>query len=212
MHKLTTPLALVAMAAALASVSPALAQNNSVPKTGIDCKLPVNATNPACLPTKGGRHDTHRGGQTGSGSNSHNGSANDQQSPGNASDSSHVGPLSNNHDSGGNNNNNHSNSNNNDHNFNGGPNHGPQNGSFNWSRHDRDQFHQRFRGFNFGFFGVPNFSIHIGTAVPRSFNLRPVPRAIYRDYPWFRGYLFFVTRGGDIVIVSPRSHRIVGII
>jgi len=89
---------------------------------------------------------------------------------------------------------------------------GPKSGSFNWSRHDRDQFHQRFHGFNFGSFATPNFSIHLGVNVPHSYKLRFVPRSIYKYYPWFRGYLYFVTRGGDFVIVSPRSYRIVAVL
>jgi hypothetical protein len=207
MHKLILPLTFATMAAALISVSPALAQNhpNRNPPMGIDCSLPENANNPACLPANGKSND-HRdrdhGHSNDNDNNNSSGSGGNAGSGNSSNDNSHQGD----------NNNDHHGDNNDHHDNNGGMDHGPQNGSFNWSRHDRDHFHQQFHGFNFGFFGVPNFSIHIGTAVPRSFDLRPVPRSIYRDYPWFRGYLFFVTRGGDIVIVSPRSHRIVGII
>ena len=85
--------------------------------------------------------------------------------------------------------------------------------SFNFSSGDRNQFHQRFRGFNFGSFGTPNFSISIGGRVPHSYSsLKPVPRSIYRYYPQFRGYLFFEGRHGDIVIVSPKTYRIVTVI
>jgi hypothetical protein len=74
-------------------------------------------------------------------------------------------------------------------------------------------FHQRFGGFNFGFFGTPTFSINIGTTVPHSYHsLRPVPRSVYKYYPQYRGYLFFIGRHGDFVIVSPRSHRIVAVL
>ena len=91
---------------------------------------------------------------------------------------------------------------------------GPTPGSWNWSPQNRTQFHQRFRGFNFGTFGTPNFSLSIGIGVPGSYfhYLRPVPSSIYRAYPWFRGYLYFVGRGGEFVIVSPRSHKIVAVI
>jgi hypothetical protein len=91
---------------------------------------------------------------------------------------------------------------------------GPGPNGFNFSQHDRDQFHRRFGpNFNFGFsFGLPSFSIQLGTVVPRAYGLRPVPRAIYRYYPQFRGYLFFTTRHGSVVIVSPRSHRIVAVL
>ena len=33
-----------------------------------------------------------------------------------------------------------------------------------------------------------------------------------RYYPQFRGYLYFVDADGDVVIVSPRSHRIIAIL
>ena len=42
--------------------------------------------------------------------------------------------------------------------------------------------------------------------------VRPVPRSVYKYYPQYRGYLFFVGRHGDFVIVSPRSHRIVAVL
>ena len=86
------------------------------------------------------------------------------------------------------------------------------NGFFNFSPRQHDDFHQRFRSFNFGFFPLPGFSITLGTPVPHHYGLRRVPYGIYHYYPQFRGYLFFVTRNGDIVIVSPRSYRIVAIL
>ena len=84
--------------------------------------------------------------------------------------------------------------------------------NWNFSTHDRDQFHQRFRSFNFGFFPAPGFSIRLGIAVPHNYQLRPVPRSIYRYYPQFRGYLYFVGRNGNFVIVNPRTYRIVAIL
>ena len=93
----------------------------------------------------------------------------------------------------------------------GGPNDHRQ-GGFTFSSRDRNQFHQSF-GFSFGGFATPGFSINVGVAVPHSYNdLRPVPRKVYRAYPQFRGYLYFVSRRGDFVIVSPRSHRVVAVI
>ena len=93
---------------------------------------------------------------------------------------------------------------------NGGP--PPPPNGFNFSRRDRDTFHQRFHGFNFGVFAAPGFSITLGVHVPHSYTLKHVPRSIYRYYPQFRGYLFFVARNGNIVIVSPRSYRIVAVL
>ena len=74
-------------------------------------------------------------------------------------------------------------------------------------------FHSKFGSINFGFFGAPNFSITIGGHVPHSYNsLKPVPRSIYKWYPQYRGYLFFVGKHGNIVIVSPKTYRIVAVI
>lgn len=83
---------------------------------------------------------------------------------------------------------------------------------FSFSSGDRDRFHQRFRGFDFGSFSTPTFSITIGGHVPHNYGLRHVPRSIYAYYPQFRGYLFFVGRHGDLVIVSPTNYRIVAVI
>jgi len=64
-----------------------------------------------------------------------------------------------------------------------------------------------------GTFAAPGFTVRVGVAVPHSYrDLRPVPRKIYRAYPQFRGYYYFVSNRGDFVIVSPRSHRVVAVI
>ena len=75
-----------------------------------------------------------------------------------------------------------------------------------------DQFRQLFNGFSAGMFARPFFDVRPGVTIPHSYRLRPVPRSIYRDYPEYYGYLFFIDRDGSIVIVSPRSHRIVDIL
>ncbi|MBI2715053.1 MAG: DUF1236 domain-containing protein [Rhizobiales bacterium] len=56
-----------------------------------------------------------------------------------------------------------------------------------------------------------NFSIAVGTAVPRTVTLHPVPAAIVEIIPQYRGYDFFVVRD-EIVIVEPSSHTIVDVI
>ena len=94
---------------------------------------------------------------------------------------------------------------------------GPRQGTFNFNQQDRNFFHQHFRGFNFGnfgFFGAPTFSITIGSNIPFRYHshLRRVPANIYRYYPWFRGYFFFVDARGDFVIVNPRNFRIVAVL
>ena len=56
-----------------------------------------------------------------------------------------------------------------------------------------------------------NFSLSVGTAVPTSVTLHPVPAAIVDIIPQYRGYDYFVVRD-EVVIVEPRSHKIVDVI
>ena len=58
----------------------------------------------------------------------------------------------------------------------------------------------------------PEFSVRIGTVVPRHFALRPLPAPLLKIVPRYRGYLFFVLPDGRIAIVQPRTLRIVAII
>ena len=210
MHKLSK-IALLAVAGGLAVMTPALAAPPMGGPRGpqIDCSLPENAANPFCL--NAGGDNRHRNNPNGNGNGGQGGNGagpnDDNNGPGGGPPPGGSGPGDHGNGPGGN-----------------GPGNGPGPGAggngpgfpggFNFSQHDRDQFHRRFGpGFNFGFnFGTPSFSIQLGTPVPRSYGLKPVPRSIYRYYPQFRGYLFFQTRRGSIVIVSPRSHRIVAVL
>jgi len=56
-----------------------------------------------------------------------------------------------------------------------------------------------------------NFSISVGTAVPGSVSLRPVPRTIVSIVPQYEGYNYFLVRD-EVVIVEPRTHKIVDVI
>ncbi len=56
-----------------------------------------------------------------------------------------------------------------------------------------------------------NFSISVGTVVPRTVTLRPLPTTVVEIVPQYRGYDFFVVRE-EIVIVEPRTHEIVDVI
>lgn len=56
-----------------------------------------------------------------------------------------------------------------------------------------------------------NFSVSIGVAVPASVRFYPVTPAIVEIYPEYRGYEFVLVED-DIVIVEPRSRKIVRII
>jgi hypothetical protein len=74
---------------------------------------------------------------------------------------------------------------------------------------------QSFRhSFRFPQFAPPSFSVRPNIVVPRSYHrrLRPLPPQFFGYYPMYRGYLFFVTPGGQIVIVSPRTFRIIAIL
>jgi hypothetical protein len=56
-----------------------------------------------------------------------------------------------------------------------------------------------------------DFSVSVGVAVPRTVDLRPVPTTIVDIVPQYRGYDFFVVRD-EVVIVAPRTHKIVDVI
>jgi hypothetical protein len=188
MTKFTTGLTLLALTAALAVATPAVAAPSMGMQFGnggherVNCRLPQNANDPACMMPAGQPQQQPQGGGGGQGNWNHDGNG------GNGGQANAGGQPGM-----------------------GGPNDHRQ-GGFTFSSRDRNQFHQSF-GFSFGGFATPGFSINVGVAVPHSYNdLRPVPRKVYRAYPQFRGYLYFVSRRGDFVIVSPRSHRVVAVI
>ena len=56
-----------------------------------------------------------------------------------------------------------------------------------------------------------NFSVSVGTVVPRTLELRPVPTRIVEIVPQYRGYDFVLVRD-EVVIVEPRTHKIVDVI
>jgi hypothetical protein len=56
-----------------------------------------------------------------------------------------------------------------------------------------------------------NFSVSVGTVIPTSVTLRPVPTTVISIIPQYRGYEFFVVRD-QYVIVEPRTHKIVDVI
>jgi len=56
-----------------------------------------------------------------------------------------------------------------------------------------------------------NFTINVGTAVPRSMNLAPLPGSVLTLVPAYRGYLYIVV-GNDLLIVHPRTYEIVAVI
>ena len=68
-----------------------------------------------------------------------------------------------------------------------------------------------FRGSNVPRVTNINFSINVGTVVPRTVKLVAVPRVIVDIHPEWRGFLYFVYED-EIIIVDSRSHKIVAIL
>jgi hypothetical protein len=56
-----------------------------------------------------------------------------------------------------------------------------------------------------------NFSLSVGTAVPRDIRLQPLPADVVQIVPQYRGYNFFVVRD-EVVIVEPSSSKIVTVL
>ena len=56
-----------------------------------------------------------------------------------------------------------------------------------------------------------NFSISVGTRVPRDVSFRPLPTEIVSIYPDWRGYEFILVRD-QIIVVDPRTFEIVAIL
>ncbi|MBA2397757.1 MAG: DUF1236 domain-containing protein [Bradyrhizobium sp.] len=56
-----------------------------------------------------------------------------------------------------------------------------------------------------------NFSLSVGTAVPRDVRLQTVPAEVVNVVPQYRGYSFFVVRD-EIVIVEPSTYQIVTVL
>jgi hypothetical protein len=56
-----------------------------------------------------------------------------------------------------------------------------------------------------------NFSISVGTRVPRDVRFHPLPTEIITVYPDWRGYQFFLVND-EIIVVNPRTLEIVAVI
>ena len=56
-----------------------------------------------------------------------------------------------------------------------------------------------------------NFSISVGTRVPRSVHFHPLPTEIVTVYPDWRGYEFFLVRD-EIIVVNPQTFEIVAVL
>ena len=56
-----------------------------------------------------------------------------------------------------------------------------------------------------------NFSLNVGTVVPRTVRIVEVPPTLVRIYPQWRGHMYFVV-GDQIIIVERSTLRIVAVI
>ena len=56
-----------------------------------------------------------------------------------------------------------------------------------------------------------NFDIRVGTVVPRTVRVAPVPLTLVEIEPTWRGYMYFVY-ADEIIIVEPRTLRIVAVL
>jgi hypothetical protein len=56
-----------------------------------------------------------------------------------------------------------------------------------------------------------NFSISVGTRIPRTVHLHPLPAPVIALYPAWRGYEFILV-GDEIVVIDPRTLAIVAVI
>ncbi len=56
-----------------------------------------------------------------------------------------------------------------------------------------------------------NFSISVGTRVPRDVHFHPLPAEIITVYPDWRGYEFFLVNS-EIIVVNPRTLEIVAVL
>jgi hypothetical protein len=56
-----------------------------------------------------------------------------------------------------------------------------------------------------------NFSLSVGTAVPRDVRLQPLPAEVVEVVPQYRGYNFVLVKD-EIVIVEPSSYQIVAVV
>jgi hypothetical protein len=56
-----------------------------------------------------------------------------------------------------------------------------------------------------------NFSVNVGTVVPRTVHFYPLPVEVVEVYPQWRGYSYILV-GNQIVIIEPSTYEIVEII
>ncbi|MFG5120692.1 DUF1236 domain-containing protein [Methylorubrum sp. POS3] len=75
----------------------------------------------------------------------------------------------------------------------------------------RTEFRQSITSTNVRSVSNVNFSLNVGTAIPRSVSLHPLPPTILTLVPAYRGFQFILVRD-DIVIIDPDTYEIVDVI
>jgi len=75
----------------------------------------------------------------------------------------------------------------------------------------RERLHSAFARLDLKPLSRVDFSLSVGAVIPTHVHLRPLPTTIVEIVPQYRGYDFFVVQD-EIVIVQPRSHKIVDVI
>ncbi len=58
---------------------------------------------------------------------------------------------------------------------------------------------------------ILNVSVSVGTRIPTSVHVYPLPVEVIAVYPDWRGYDYILV-GDQIVIINPRTHEIVAIV
>lgn len=85
------------------------------------------------------------------------------------------------------------------------------NASININDQQRTQVTQSISRLNVQPLNNVNFSLTVGTAVPRDIHLQTLPADVVEVVPQYRGYSFFVVRD-EIIIVEPSTYKIVTVL
>ncbi len=54
-----------------------------------------------------------------------------------------------------------------------------------------------------------DINVSVGVEVPRTVELRPLPPRVIEIVPQYRSYQFFVLADGRIIIVQPKTYKVV---
>ena len=85
------------------------------------------------------------------------------------------------------------------------------NASVNINEQQRTRISQSISHLNVQPLNSVNFSLSVGTAVPRDVRLQPLPAEVVEVVPQYRGYDFVLVKD-EIVVVEPSSYKIVAVL